>query len=152
MLGHRVEAGGVSWTVIGFLRNLARRRRRPGSTQPDRPLFWERWTARVMARPWPSVAAVSAIMLALAMPVLSMKAGTGALDQFPADHDVRVGSDLAAAPWAAAPTRCRSWPRSSGAGRGPPRTGVPWASSWRTCGRTQTFGRWRRRPPVPKAS
>ena len=95
ILGYRVEAGGAPWTVIGFIRNALRRRRRPGSTRPDRALFWERWTERVMARPWRSVAAVSAVMLTLAVPVLSMKTDTGALDQFPADHDVRVGADLA---------------------------------------------------------
>jgi RND superfamily putative drug exporter len=48
-----------------------------------------------MARPWRSVAAVSAVMLTLAVPVLSMETDTGALDQFPANHDVRVGADLA---------------------------------------------------------
>jgi RND superfamily putative drug exporter len=95
ILGYRVEAGGAPWTVIGFIRKALRRRRRPGSTRPDRALFWERWTERVMARPWRSVAAVSAVMLTLAVPVLSMETDTGALDQFPADHDVRVGADLA---------------------------------------------------------
>ena len=96
VLGYRVEAGGVPWKVISFFRHLARRRRRAGSTSPDRPDFWHRWTERVMARPWLSVGAVSAVMLILAIPVLSMKTGTGALDQFPADHDVRVGTELAA--------------------------------------------------------
>ena len=96
VLGYRVEAGGVPWKVISFFRHLARRRRRPGSTDPDRPDFWHRWTERVMARPWLSVGAVSAVMLTLAIPVLSMKTGTGALDQFPPDHDVRVGTELAA--------------------------------------------------------
>ena len=96
VLGHRVEAGGAPWKVISFFRNLARRRRRSGSTAPDRSDFWQRWTVRVMARPWVSVGAVSAVMLILAIPVLSMKTGTGALDQFPAGHDVRVGTQLAA--------------------------------------------------------
>ncbi len=96
VLGYRVEAGGLPWKVISFFRHLARRRRRPGSTAPDRPDFWHRWTERVMARPWLSVGAVSAVMLILAIPVLSMKTGTGALDQFPAGHDVRVGTELAA--------------------------------------------------------
>jgi uncharacterized membrane protein YdfJ with MMPL/SSD domain len=96
VLGYRVEAGGVPWKVISFFRHLGRRRRRAGSTSPDRPDFWHRWTERVMARPWLSVGAVSAVMLTLAIPVLSMETGTGALDQFPADHDVRVGTELAA--------------------------------------------------------
>ena len=52
-LGHRVEAGGVTWSVLSFFRGLARRRRRPGSTNPDAPTFWERWTAAVMRAPDP---------------------------------------------------------------------------------------------------
>jgi RND superfamily putative drug exporter len=97
LLGHRVEAGGVIWSVMGFLRRLTvDRRRRPGMSRPDGPGFWERWTARVMRRPVMSVVVVAAILLTLAIPVLSMETGTGALDQFPKDHDVRVGADLAA--------------------------------------------------------
>jgi RND superfamily putative drug exporter len=97
LLGHRVEAGGVIWSVMGFLRRLTvDRRRRPGTSRPDGPGFWERWTARVMRRPVMSVVVVAAILLTLAIPVLSMETGTGALDQFPKDHDVRVGADLAA--------------------------------------------------------
>jgi uncharacterized membrane protein YdfJ with MMPL/SSD domain len=97
LLGHRVEAGGAPWRVITFFRGLWRRRRRPGSTDPQRAEFWQRWTGRVMARPWLSVIAVSAVMLTLAIPVLSMKTGNGALKQFPAGHDVRVGAREAAA-------------------------------------------------------
>jgi RND superfamily putative drug exporter len=41
------------------------------------------------------VVAVAAVLLTLASPVLSMETGTGALDQFPDDHDVVVGADLA---------------------------------------------------------
>ena len=96
ILGHRVEAGGIPWTVIGFLRAPFRHRRRPGITNPDRPSFWERWTTRVMARPVVSVVAVSAILLVLAIPVLDMKTGNAAIEQFPPDHDVRVGAELAA--------------------------------------------------------
>jgi RND superfamily putative drug exporter len=96
VLGHRVEAGGVPWTVIGFLRAPFRRRRRPGITNPDRPTFWERWTMRVMRRPIVSAAATSAVLLVLAIPVLDMETGNAAIEQFPADHDVRVGAELAA--------------------------------------------------------
>jgi RND superfamily putative drug exporter len=96
VLGHRVEAGGVPWSVILFVRRIFSRRRRPGATRPGRRTFWERWTERVMARPWLSVGAVSAVMLALAIPVLSMKTGNGAIKQFPRDHDVRVGAGLVA--------------------------------------------------------
>jgi uncharacterized membrane protein YdfJ with MMPL/SSD domain len=96
MLGHRVEAGGLAWSVLTGFRGVWRRRRRPGSTDPERPTFWERWTMAVMRRPVVSVVAVSALLLALAIPVLSMKTGNGALEQFPEDFDARVGTELAA--------------------------------------------------------
>ena len=48
-----------------------------------------------MARPWLAVGGVTAVLLVLASPVLSMKTGTEALAQFPKDSDVRVGSELA---------------------------------------------------------
>ena len=48
-----------------------------------------------MARPWIAVIGVSAILLFLAIPVLSLTTGTQALDQFPKGSDVRVGNELA---------------------------------------------------------
>jgi uncharacterized membrane protein YdfJ with MMPL/SSD domain len=96
LLGHRVEAGGVAWSVTRFLRrHTVERRRRPGITRPEHEsTFWNRWTERVMRRPFVSIAISAGILLVLAIPALSMKMGTGALDQFPADHDVVVGVEL----------------------------------------------------------
>jgi uncharacterized membrane protein YdfJ with MMPL/SSD domain len=98
LLGHRVEAGGVAWRVSRFLRRATiERRRRPGASRPaPDSTFWHRWTARVMRRPFVSIAISGGILLFLAIPTLSMKTGTGALDQFPSDHDVVVGVDLLA--------------------------------------------------------
>jgi uncharacterized membrane protein YdfJ with MMPL/SSD domain len=96
ILGYRVEAGGLAWSILTGFRGVYRRRRRPGSTSPERPTFWQRWTAAVMRRPVVSVVAVSALLLTLAAPVLSMKTGNGALAQFPKDFDARVGTELAA--------------------------------------------------------
>jgi RND superfamily putative drug exporter len=48
-----------------------------------------------MARPWVSVIGVSAVLLFLASPVLSLATGTQTLDQFPKDSDVRIGNELA---------------------------------------------------------
>ena len=96
ILGHRVEAGGPVWSVLSFIRRATiDRRRRRGSTGAGAEGFWERWTARVMRRPVVSVVAVSAVLLTLAIPVLSMETGTGAIDQFPDDHDVPQGAALA---------------------------------------------------------
>jgi uncharacterized membrane protein YdfJ with MMPL/SSD domain len=96
ILGHRVEAGGIAWTVMRAGRRLLQRRRRRGSTRPDRETFWQRWTYAVMRRPVVSVVAVSAVLLTLAIPVLSIQTGNGAIEQFDRDHDARVGTAIAA--------------------------------------------------------
>ena len=44
-----------------------------------------------MDRPVLSVLASAAILLTLAIPVLSMETGNAALEQFPPEHDVPVG-------------------------------------------------------------
>ena len=48
-----------------------------------------------MAHPWRAVIGVSAILLTLAIPLLSIETGTEALAQFPKGSDVRVGNELA---------------------------------------------------------
>ncbi len=93
MLGDRVLPGGIVARVLSFFKHRVFRR-------PDRPAaaesaFWQRWTASVMARPWTAVIGVSAVLLFLAIPVLSLTTGTQALSQFPKDSDVRVGNELA---------------------------------------------------------
>ncbi len=87
MLGDRVLPGGI---VARALRFFKRREARP-----DREAFWVRWTARVMAHPWRAAVGVSAVLLTLAIPLLSIETGTQALTQFPKDSDVRVGNELA---------------------------------------------------------
>jgi RND superfamily putative drug exporter len=87
MLGDRVLPGGIVAKVLGVFRRRGER--------PDREAFWVRWTARVMAHPWTAVIGVSAVLLTLAIPLLSIETGTQALAQFPKDSDVRVGNELA---------------------------------------------------------
>ena len=87
MLGDRVMPGGIVARVLRLVRRPFRRR-----ADGD---FWERWAATVMARPWTAVVAVSAVLLFLAAPILSLETGTQALGQFPKDSDVRVGNELA---------------------------------------------------------
>ncbi len=89
LLGPRVEGRGLTRAVGRRLR-----RGRPPRPAGDRAGFWYRWTDRVMRRPWLSALLTAGVLLALASPVLSMKTGTGALAQFPRDHDVRVGVEL----------------------------------------------------------
>ncbi len=88
MLGDRVMPGGVVARVLGIFHRSGQR--------PDREAFWVRWTNRVMAHPWVAVIGVSAVLLTLAAPLLSVETGTGALEQFPKGSDVRVGNELVA--------------------------------------------------------
>ncbi len=57
--------------------------------------FWERWSRAVMAHPWTAVIGVGAVLLFLAVPLLSIETGTEALSQFPKGSDVRVGNEIA---------------------------------------------------------
>jgi RND superfamily putative drug exporter len=97
MLGDRVLPGGIVGRVERFFKHRVFRRPVTSATDtggaPSR--FWEGWTRRVMARPWTAVVGVSAILLLLASPILSLDTGTEALGQFPKDSDVRVGNELA---------------------------------------------------------
>jgi uncharacterized membrane protein YdfJ with MMPL/SSD domain len=99
MLGDRVLPGGIVGRVNAFFRRRFYRRRTPEQTAvaaAGRSQFWESWTARVMGRPWVAVIGVSAVLLFLASPLLSLDTGTEALAQFPKDSDVRIGNELAA--------------------------------------------------------
>jgi uncharacterized membrane protein YdfJ with MMPL/SSD domain len=105
MLGDRVLPGGVVARVLRFFKYTVLRRPRQTAARGEAvaptaaggSAFWESWTRRVMARPWRAVVGVSAILLFLAVPVLSLTTGTQALNQFPKDSDVRVGNELASA-------------------------------------------------------
>ena len=99
VLGRRAYARGRLSVLFGLLVRMARtRRRRPGSTRPAtaRRGFWERWTAAVTRRPWVSALATAAVLLALAVPAISLDFGNGALRQFPEGNETRVGAELAA--------------------------------------------------------
>ncbi len=95
MLGDRVMPGGVVARALSFLKRKVFRRPERVAAVDGRPVFWERWTRRVMARPWFAVVGVTGFLLFLAIPVLSLTTGTQALGQFPKNSDVRVGNDLA---------------------------------------------------------
>jgi uncharacterized membrane protein YdfJ with MMPL/SSD domain len=93
ILGDRVLPGGIVARVLRFFKHsVFRRSERPVSAEST---FWKRWTANIMARPWTAVIGVSAVLLFLAIPVLSLTTGTQALTQFPKDSDVRIGNELA---------------------------------------------------------
>jgi uncharacterized membrane protein YdfJ with MMPL/SSD domain len=95
MLGDRVLPGGLVGRVESFFRRRFYRRRTAEQAATEQNRFWRAWTTRVMARPWTAVIGVSAVLLFLASPLLSLETGTEAIAQFPKDSDVRVGSELA---------------------------------------------------------
>jgi RND superfamily putative drug exporter len=95
MLGDRVMAGGIVARALAFIRRPFGRGRGKQAEASGGPTFWERWTVRVMARPWVAVIGVTSVLLFLAIPVLSLTTGTATLGQFPKGSDVRVGNELA---------------------------------------------------------
>ena len=92
LLGRRADERGK---IVGFVGAQYRRVRPKREPPPGAPTFWERWTAAVMRRPWLSAAVASAILLALAIPALSLAFGNGALRQFPPSNETREGFELA---------------------------------------------------------
>src|SRR5436305_2515447 len=97
MLGDRVLPGGIVGRVAAFFRRRFYRRRTAEQAATVQNRFWRAWTARVMARPWTAVIGVTAVLLFLASPLLSIQTGTEALSQFPKGSDVRVGNEIASA-------------------------------------------------------
>jgi len=95
MLGDRVLPGGVVGRVERFFQRRFYRRRTAAEHASEKNRFWRAWTERVMSRPWTAIVGVSAVLLLLASPLLSLETGTEALTQFPKDSDVRVGTELA---------------------------------------------------------
>src|SRR6476646_83689 len=95
MLGDRVLPGGVVGRVEDFFRRRFYRRKTAEQAATEKNRFWRAWTERVMAHPWTAIVGVSAVLLFLASPLLSLETGTEAVAQFPKDSDVRVGNELA---------------------------------------------------------
>jgi len=91
------EPGRVVGPVTGALASGVRRvlgRRRSADAAPGQ--FWARWTGAIMRRPVIAAVGAAAVLLALAIPALQLEMRNGALQQFPKDHETRVGFDAAA--------------------------------------------------------
>ena len=86
--GHRVVSRSRIQKRVALLR-----RRRVG----HEGRFWRRWTGGVMRRPVLSVVLAGGLLLVLTAPVLDMKTGIGATNQFPDDAEVIAGNKAAAA-------------------------------------------------------
>lgn len=93
VFGQRVTRKGFPARATAALRGFFTR---PRGEPSAKAAFWDRWTERVMARPWSAIVLVLVVVALLATPVLSIRLGNTAISQFPPGHDVRVGTDLAA--------------------------------------------------------
>jgi uncharacterized membrane protein YdfJ with MMPL/SSD domain len=99
LFGRRAYARGRAAIMSGLVfRGLRNMRRRRGSTHPsrERDPFWQRWAGGVMRHPILAAIGSAALLLVLAIPALQLKFGDGALRQFPAGNETRVGAELAA--------------------------------------------------------
>lgn len=97
VLGRRAHEPGRYVTRVknGIKGTAARLRRRKPGAAPSGGTFWDRWTATVMRRPALFAPLAAVVMLAIAIPALSMKWGNAALHQLPANNEARVGVDEA---------------------------------------------------------
>ena len=94
---------GVSVTLLPALLGLAgqrinRRTHRPGaaaSTAPASP-GWSRWIRHVTRNPWPYAVGVTVLLLALAAPVVALRAGIPDDGALPASRTERQAYDLVA--------------------------------------------------------
>jgi RND superfamily putative drug exporter len=111
LFGRRAYSRGRVAIMGGLIfRGMRNMRRRPGSTHPSREKapFWERWASAVMRHPLIAAGLSAAVLLTLAIPALQLQFGDGALRQFPAGNETRVGAELAAkatGPGAAGPVQ-----------------------------------------------
>ena len=69
-----------------------------GRTHPDdhQPHGWARWARGVVARPWRSLVASSAILIVLSIPVLNLELGSSDSGELPKDTTARQAYDLIA--------------------------------------------------------
>ena len=121
LLGRRAHTRSRLFSMTGLLRRHRGRDSPPTCEQGESPPargFWQRWTDAVMRRPLVSALGASAVLLALAAPVLGMQTKNGALDQFPADHEVVRGFEAAsevAGAGSASPVQVVAEPRDGAA-------------------------------------
>jgi RND superfamily putative drug exporter len=108
LLGRRAYLRGRVFLTLDLVRR-SWAPRRPGSTRPGapvRPGFWTRWANAVMRRPAVALAAGTIVLSLLAVPAVGLTTHDGALRQFPAANETRVGVEAAQAttgPGAATP-------------------------------------------------
>ncbi len=86
--------------LLPLLRLFGRRAWEPGRLRslvgaPSQS-FWSSWTDRVTRRPILAVAVSTSLLLALALPALSIDMRSSVLGQLPRDHEARVGFERAA--------------------------------------------------------
>jgi uncharacterized membrane protein YdfJ with MMPL/SSD domain len=119
--GHSAYMRHRLYVIAALLfRSLRWRQRNRGSTHPDRAGgFWVRWSALIMRHPVPTVVLVGGLLVALAVPALSLRMGESPLQEFARGDPVPAGVAHAAAvagPGAFAPVRVLVSFRAGGPG------------------------------------
>jgi uncharacterized membrane protein YdfJ with MMPL/SSD domain len=94
--GRRGYAPGRTAGIVASIVGRVRRLRGGRAHAAPSAGFWQRWTDRVTRRPVVTVVLSAGVMLVLAIPAVSLTTGDGALRQFPAGNETRVGAELAA--------------------------------------------------------
>src|SRR5206468_7235254 len=85
--------------ILGFVGHnidrlgLPHRRRKQGA---DHQSFWYRWSRLIQRRPWPASLIGALLLVALALPVFSMRLGFGDAGNRPAGDTTRRAYDLLA--------------------------------------------------------
>ena len=85
--------------ILGFVGHntdrlgLPHRRRKEGA---DRRSFWFRWSRLIQRRPWPALLLGAVLLVALALPVFSMRLGFGDAGNRPTSDTTRRAYDLLA--------------------------------------------------------
>jgi uncharacterized membrane protein YdfJ with MMPL/SSD domain len=98
LFGDRIAVGRVGGMFIG-----ERLRRRGGSsrrskqeTKRDEDGFWRGWVEKVTSRPFLSLVLSGSLLIAMSIPVLSIKLGEDTLHQLPRDSRTRQAAEVAA--------------------------------------------------------
>ena len=95
LMGVGVLAGLVVW-MLRFVPGLGRLRiALPARAEkPRHEQFWWRWSRYVQRRPWTAFGVGAAVLLVLAVPLLSIRLGFGDTGNLPEDYTARKAYDL----------------------------------------------------------
>jgi len=86
----------IAITALSFIVKPLRVALPQRKTKPKEQMFWYRWSRFVQHRPWRSAIAASTVLVILALPLASIRLGTGDTGNSPTNTTVRRAYDLLA--------------------------------------------------------